>query len=562
MTFAPPPPLATAADVATLVGLPLQGLTWWFYALPEVRRYDEFTIARRSGGEPRLISAPIKPIKDVQRSLASHLALAYEPRPNVHGYVMGRGPATNASTHQRQRVVLRVDLKDFFPSIHFGRVRGLFRGHPFNYPDDVAQLLAHICCYRGALPQGAPTSPVISNFISRGLDTALTKLAATERSYYTRYADDLCFSTRRADFTDNLVDYDGEGRPVASSHLCAVVTGQGFEINHAKTRLMRYSQRQRVTGLIVNERVNVSRDYVRELRMLLHIWRRFGPEDAAASFARKHGPRNCPPGRSKALFRSVIGGRIQHVGSVKGWTSPVYLGLARALNALDPSFSPRTLNELHAPQTVIIYTEGITDPAHLLAAQRYFHDRGEFTNLHLTAVEATPCGGDAALRQMAKSLEVTPQPIPCICVFDRDNPSQLDVAVGSTGTRAYKNHVGALAIVHPDWRDPNEGICIEMLYRDDDLRRTDASDRRVYLLAEFDPRTGYHRTEHVSTPNPRTRTLVREEVFNRDTSEPVGLTKADFARYIETGSAPFDSVDFEGFHHTFEALQELTARIL
>jgi RNA-directed DNA polymerase len=537
-------------------------LMWWVYVLPEARRYDQFTIARRAGGELRLINAPIKPVKDIQRTLAGHFALAYEPRPNVHGYVAGRGPATNARRHQRQRLVLRVDLEDFFPSIHFGRVRGLFRGYPFDYPEDVAQLLAHICCFRGALPQGAPTSPVISNFICRGLDSALTRVAASERSYYTRFADDLCFSTRRANLSENLVGYDSQGLPVASSHFAEVVSAQGFKINQQKTRLMRYSQRQRVTGLVVNERVNISRDYIRELRALLYIWHRFGKDDAAASFLRAHGPRNAPPPRSTPPFAAVLGGRIQHVGSVKGWTSPVYRDLALKLQECDPLFSPRTLKQLHEPQDVILYTEGITDPAHFLAAQRYFHERGELTNLHITVVDETPLGGDAALREMAKSLAVSPQPIPCICVFDRDDPSRLDRAVGSTGTRVYKNHVGALAIFHPDWRDPNEGICVEMLYRDADLRRRDAEGRRIYLREEFDIHSGFHPDENVSTPNIMTRTLVREDVLDRDTGASVGLTKADFATYVEEASPPFDTLDFEGFRPTFEALAELTARIL
>jgi RNA-directed DNA polymerase len=547
--------------VAHLLGLPLRKLTWWIYALSEDRRYHEFTIERRAGGAPRQIHAPIKPIKDMQRCLLGHFAPAYEPRPNVHGYLPGKSPATNAGRHQRQRVVLRVDLRDFFPSIHFGRVRGLFRGHPFNYPEDVAQLLAHICCHRGSLPLGAPTSPVISNFIARGLDSVLSALAATERVYYTRYADDLCFSTRRTAFSDRLVAFDENGRPIAAPHLSVLVSTEGFEVNHPKTRLMRYSQRQRVTGLIVNDRVNVSREYIRELRVLLHTWEVSGQAAAAASFASAHRPRNGPPGKATPAFTAVLGGRIQHVGSVKGWTSPVYRDLARRLQALDGSFAPRTLKHLPTPQEVIIYTEGETDPKHLLAAQDYFHDRDEFRNLELRTVDATACGGNSELRSMAKALAVTEQPIPCICVFDADDPSQPDPGVGPTGTRDYGKRVGAMAIRHPAWRDPNEGICIEMLYRDEDLKRPDDQGRRVYLRSEFNPRNGFHKTENVLTLNPKSKTLVREEVLDRTTGDSVGLAKTDFAAYIETKMPPFDAFEFEGFRPTFEALEELAARI-
>jgi RNA-directed DNA polymerase len=101
-----------------------------------------------------------------------------------------------------------------------------------------------------------------------------------------------------------------------------------------------------------------------------------------------------------------------------------------------------------------------------------------------------------------------------------------------------------------------------MLYRDEDLRRTDAHGRHVYLLRDFDLRNGFHQQENVSTPNPKNKTLVREDVFDRDTAASVGLGKTAFATYVENRSPPFDDLDFEGFRPTFEALEELAARIV
>lgn len=113
------------------------------------KRYTTFTIEKRAGGVPRVIDAPIKPIKDMQRQLAAYLAAAYEPLPNIHGFVAGRSPFSNARQHTNQEWLLKVDLEDFFPTIHFGRVRGMFMKFPFDYSIDVATVLAQICCHRG-----------------------------------------------------------------------------------------------------------------------------------------------------------------------------------------------------------------------------------------------------------------------------------------------------------------------------------------------------------------------------------------------------------------------------
>jgi RNA-directed DNA polymerase len=313
-----PPLLLSRADVASLLGLPLRELTWWVWALREDRRYDYFEIARRDGSPPRQIHAPIKPIKDIQQRLSKLLSDCYEPPVNVHGFVRGRSPMSNARLHQRQQWVLRLDLADFFPSIHFGRVRGLFRAYPFDYPADVATLLAQICCHDGRLPQGAPTSPIISNYICRRLDSRLAQLARAERCHYTRYADDLCFSTDRTRFSATLGSIDA-GLPTAGVSVVEIIVANGFTVNEAKIRMMRRTQRQRITVLVVNRKVNVSQQYTRDLRNLLYIWQQHGEPDATAALGRLEPHMNWPPGKPTPEFRKVVRGRVQHVGAVKGW---------------------------------------------------------------------------------------------------------------------------------------------------------------------------------------------------------------------------------------------------
>jgi RNA-directed DNA polymerase len=122
----------------------------------------------------------------------------------------------------------------------------MFLAFPFEYPADEATLLAQLCCYRNQLPQGAPTSPIVSNFICRRLDVQLARLARDERSYYTRYADDLCFSTNRSRFPASLASSEG-GIVTLSQELSDVIEANGFSISSAKTRLVR---KQRVTGLV------------------------------------------------------------------------------------------------------------------------------------------------------------------------------------------------------------------------------------------------------------------------------------------------------------------------
>ena len=237
----------TRDQLARRLGLTTRAMTWWIVALREERRYHEFPIERRNGGEPRIIQTPIKPIRDLQTALLPLLDSVYQPWPHVHGFVRGRSAVTNAAVHRGQRWILRIDLKDFFPSIHFGRVRGLFMAQPFDLNDEVAIALAQICCHKGALPQGAPTSPIISNLICRGLDTRLAKFASVAHCSYTRYADDICFSTGRKQFP-RLVAEAFDRHPVLNPDLRAIIADEGFVVHDDKTRLMPRFQRQRSPG--------------------------------------------------------------------------------------------------------------------------------------------------------------------------------------------------------------------------------------------------------------------------------------------------------------------------
>lgn len=254
--------LQTRDDIAKLLGVTTKQLNFHLYVLPVEKKYKIFSIPKKSGGT-RQISAPASPIKVIQRTLKEILETVYKPKPATQGFVSDRSIVTNARLHKKRRYVLNIDLDNYFPTIHFGRVRGMFMGNPYNLNNEVATILAQICCHEGALPQGAPTSPIISNMICAQLDAKLQQLAKKQQCTYSRYADDITFSTNRSKFPTALAHLSDIGQIEIGDELSSVIEANGFQINTKKTRLQVKQQRQEVTGLTVNKYPNVERRYVK-----------------------------------------------------------------------------------------------------------------------------------------------------------------------------------------------------------------------------------------------------------------------------------------------------------
>lgn len=558
-----PPVLLTRRNAASMLGVELEKLTWWVWALEERRRYSRFEIERRNGGT-RQIAAPIPPIKAIQRDFAALLASWYTPSPHVHGYAGGRSILTNAHPHVRQQWVLKLDLKEFFPSIHFGRVRGLFMAHPFEFSAEAATLLAQLCCYQKSLPQGAPTSPMVSNFICRAMDKELATLARRERCYFTRYADDITFSTDRTVFPAALAFLEG-GRAEVGPEVAAIIDKAGFVVNPRKTRLVRRWQRQQVTGLVVNRFVNVSRAYVRDTRNLLYIWERYGQDAAESAYSRAHPAPNWPPGKPRPDFAEQVGGRVQHIGSVKGWTDPVYRYLADRLAALDDEFAAVRMRHVQRERParrarssrgsridLYVCTEGESDVLHLKAAVAHFHRNNEYRDLRLRLDSRSAYNSDKKLVAHLRGLPASQPSIATCCLFDRDNPELLrELGLEHSAFSDRGNGVFAAALVAPPGRA--EPFCIELLYSDADLLCVDGEGRHVYRLDEFDPRTGQHRSEKCHLTELKSRTLIREDVFEFETRRSLALGKLAFAERVAKGEQPF-AFDFAGFRPTIEML--------
>lgn len=271
------PKLETAAELAAAIGIEPGKLSWLTYhrGASTNDHYSRFTIPKRSGGV-RVISSPKKDLrvaqswvlKNILEKLAIHdAAMAFRP---------ARSILDNAKQHQGRAVVIKIDLKDFFPSIRFPRVKGLFRS--FGYNEGLATLLAlltteaprvqialdgkvkHVATGERQLPQGACTSPMLTNILCRQLDKRLSGVAAKFGFRYTRYADDLVFSHESKDV--QLGQF--------LTFVRKVVTQAGFVVNEDKTRIMRPHQRQAVTGLVVNGQPTVSRKDLHKFRAFLH----------------------------------------------------------------------------------------------------------------------------------------------------------------------------------------------------------------------------------------------------------------------------------------------------
>lgn len=313
------------SDLAYLLGTSHSKLSYVAYGVGVSNLYEIFQIPKKNG-EMRLIRAPLPQLKNLQQRLKTHLEGLYSPHDAASAFIYGRGIVFNAQKHLKKKLVFNIDLENFYHSINFGRVRGLLMAKPYSLKEDTATLIAHICCVDKVLPQGAPTSPLISNMICRRLDRQLSHLARINRCTYSRYADDITFSSHLA--TDNQI-FEVEKPTEPGRALIDLIESNGFSINLAKTRLQSNFQRQVVTGLKVNRIVNVDRRYIRTTKAMIHSLS-FGAEKANEIHQLKNG-------ENAASFESTVFGRINFIGMVKGVESSVYLTLATKFNNLDIS---------------------------------------------------------------------------------------------------------------------------------------------------------------------------------------------------------------------------------
>ncbi|MBD2182747.1 reverse transcriptase family protein [Aerosakkonema funiforme] len=272
------PIYGTAEQIATAMGITMGQLRFLAFSrkTSPISHYIRFRIPKKTGGD-RIISAPMPRLKKAQHWILNNILEKVELHNAAHGFRPGRSIVSNAQPHIGAEVVINFDLKNFFPSISYQRVKGLFIS--LGYSEAAATIFSllstepdieeveldgktyYVALSDRHLPQGAPTSPAITNILCRRLDRRLTQMAENLGFTYTRYADDLTFSA------------SGDNR----RHICnvlrrteSIVEHEGFVINEEKTRILRNSRQQDVTGVIVNDKPNVDKKTLKRFRATLY----------------------------------------------------------------------------------------------------------------------------------------------------------------------------------------------------------------------------------------------------------------------------------------------------
>lgn len=336
-------------ELASFFGMTYESLSKLIYKTPPIYKYHQFEIPKKSGGT-RTILSPSKRLKGIQKKLSDVLYEVYPGKDSAHGFSEGKSIVTNAERHLGKKYIFNLDLEDFFGSIHFGRVRNLFKSSVFEFDNTVSTILAQICCFNNVLPQGAPTSPVISNMIAWKLDCKLQQLAKITNSTYTRYADDISFSftcSKRRLPEEIVVLRDGEASP--GHAITRIIEENGFNINYGKVRLCSKYTRMEVTGLKVNEFPNVPRSFVKQISSILHAWRKFGYEAAEKEFNESYSNRHRASGNTKSLHH-VVKGKLSFLRSVKTGRDEVFTKLATQFNSLVDKKSHFKIIEITDPE--------------------------------------------------------------------------------------------------------------------------------------------------------------------------------------------------------------------
>lgn len=263
------------------------------------RQYIEFTIPKKSGDE-RKICAPTKQLKLVQKKISQILELYYKPNSFCHGFLKGRSIVSNAEIHTNKTYVLNIDIENFFPSINHRRIVNTLQNSSFNFSPEMANIIGRIACKEDVLPQGSPLSPLISNICCEKLDLDLNEFSLKNKLTFSRYADDITFSGYRRIFDHNF--FSNLGKIIGGKHH--------FKIKKKKTRIQTRNNRQEVTGVVVNDKLNVNRKYIRELRAMIHY-------------------HNMNKAKENSLY--VITGKLEFLKMIKG-KDRVYRNLLKQFN--------------------------------------------------------------------------------------------------------------------------------------------------------------------------------------------------------------------------------------
>ncbi len=371
-------------DIAALLRYRAHTLRFILYGKRPEDKYRSFQILKRGGGS-RPINAPINELKLLQSHLSDLLQDCVgeiNKRKGLkdelaHGFKRKRSIISNATKHRRRRYVLNLDLQDFFGTINFGRVRGFFiKNNDFALGPEIATILAQIACHQNALPQGSPCSPVISNLIGHVLDVRLGRLAFENGCTYSRYADDLTFSTNKPDFPPDIarrIDSQAHAWELGDK-LLQTINRSGFAVNPAKTRMQYRTSRQDVTGLVVNTKVNIRSEYRRRVRALCHRLFMTGRFQVVESIPDPNAPGVLVPTQIDGTL-AQLHGILGHIYRVDRYNDELP---KQTVNPIKPSINSKEnlyrrflmFKEFYAAPVPVIVCEGKTDSIYVKHAIR------------------------------------------------------------------------------------------------------------------------------------------------------------------------------------------------
>ena len=313
-----PPEMKSKHDLFAYLGVNDAEIRKIRYFAPKM--YTAIDVVGKSKKIRRVLS-PQPRLKHIQRLLHLKFISIYKARNAVHGFVTGKSVKTNAESHVGRRYLLNCDITDFFGTISENRILGLLES--IGIPNDVAKIISYITCVNGVLPQGAPTSPILSNMICFRLDRDLRIFCKANRLKYTRYADDISLSSHSRPFALFIKELPDPGYidlESLSVNFRRIFTNNGFTLNPKKLRFSGENSKKMVTGCIINEFANVPRPFIREIRATLHRIK-----------CAKVDPSQAPKVTSSY---ASLRGKIEWVAQIKGRSDPVYRKLAEQHNLL------------------------------------------------------------------------------------------------------------------------------------------------------------------------------------------------------------------------------------
>lgn len=473
----------TQKDLANLLGYSEKNFTRILFSQDISTRYQSFEIPKKSGHK-RKIFAPTPELRTLQTRLSIFLSNCYEEleikRLSTSSYVncisshgfrrkltvetpisrsnrdshnfqeVNFGIYSNAHKHTGKRLVLNIDIKDFFESITFSRIVGFFTKNKFFLLTfDIAILIAQIATYRtspsqeGFLPQGSPCSPIISNLVGNILDVKMVKLAKEYKFTYTRYVDDLTLSTNLPNFSKNIVKLDGETW-IAGSALKHAINGSKFSINPKKTRLTNKYNKQEVTGLTVNKKVNIDQIYYRYTRSMVQKF----CTDGEFFKSKVHMDK-------QKISRESLNGVLSHIFQIKNQQQIEFKHQTRnfnELNSLEKLYAKFLFHHYFAhPQRMILIGEGYTDPIHLKMACHNLYPKSlnfiKFSSLQQTKRFSKIMGysgGTGLLNKFLKNYKVIYKAKntslkPCLIIVDGDTAGDAVIKTArSEFTKSFK----------------------------------------------------------------------------------------------------------------------------